>query len=238
MNIALIGYGKMGKAIERIALDRGHQVMLRISSSNQHELTAENLRKADAVIEFTNPEAALHNVMACLEASVPVVCGSTGWNTELPQAEAACRRLGGAMLQASNFSVGVNLFFRLNELLAGIMNRYPEYEVQVDETHHTHKKDAPSGTAISIAEQIVAGLDRKDLWVSENARNSRELAVKAHRIDEVPGTHIVRYSSPIDDIEICHTAHNRDGFATGAVLAAEYIHGKAGIFSMKDVLGL
>jgi len=238
MNIALIGYGKMGKAIERIALERGHQVVLRISSSNQHELTAANLQQADAAIEFTNPEAAPGNVLACLEASVPVICGSTGWNEQLPAAEAVCKRLGGAMIQASNFSVGVNLFFRLNELLAGIMNRYPEYDVLVEETHHTHKKDAPSGTAISIAEQIVHGLDRKQQWAKETSENGADLIVKAHRIDEVPGTHIVRYSSPIDDIEITHTAHNRDGFATGAVIAAEFIKGRQGIFSMRDVLGL
>jgi 4-hydroxy-tetrahydrodipicolinate reductase len=238
MNIILIGYGKMGKAIEKIALERGHHITLRISSSNIQELTPDNMRSADVAIEFTNPEVAFDNVMSCISAQLPVVSGSTGWNEQLELAKKECIKQKSALLQASNFSVGVNLFFKLNQILAELMNPYPEYDVAIEETHHTHKKDAPSGTAITIAELILERLKRKSVWVKEVATQSHEMAIKAHRIDEVPGTHIVKYSSAIDDIEISHTAHNRDGFAMGAVLAAEFIYNKKGIFNMVDVLGL
>jgi 4-hydroxy-tetrahydrodipicolinate reductase len=236
MNIALIGYGKMGRIIEQVALSRGHAVILRIDLENAHELTPENLAAADVAIEFTSPHSAFANVTACLRAGTPVVCGSTGWNAQLPEAEKLCAEKQGAMLVASNFSVGVNLFFELNRRLAALMNSQPDYEVRMKEIHHTQKKDAPSGTAISLAEQVLENLQRKKNWVNHETANAAELAIISERADPAPGTHVVTWSSAIDDIEIIHTAHNREGFAKGAVLAAEYIHDKKGVFSMKDVL--
>ena len=238
MKIALVGYGKMGKTIERVALERGHEVVLRVSSTNQNELYKEHLSKADVVIEFTNPEAAFENVQKCLSAGIPVVCGSTGWNGKLEEAYKICADNNTALLQSSNFSIGVNLFFEMNAMLAKMMNAHSQYEVSIEETHHTHKKDAPSGTAITIAEKIIENLHRKKIWVKTQPNDANELSILAHRIDEVPGTHLVKYSSAIDDIEMVHTAHNRDGFALGAVIAAEFLKGKKGNFSMKDVLAL
>lgn len=238
MNIALIGYGKMGKAIEEIAIERGHHITLRISTANRHEMTADNLRMTDVAIEFTNPEAAKDNVVACLEAGVSVVCGSTGWNDGLSHAKMKAAENGKAFLQASNFSIGVNIFFEVNKMLASLMDDQPSYDITIEETHHTQKKDAPSGTAITIAEQILENMSRKKHWAKESTDNPDAFPIIAHRIENVPGTHNVKYSSPIDDIEIIHTAHNRKGFALGAVLAAEYINGKEGIFEMRDVLGI
>jgi 4-hydroxy-tetrahydrodipicolinate reductase len=238
MNIALIGYGKMGKAIEEIAIARGHNITLRISSSNQHEMTPDNLRMTDVAIEFTNPEVAKENVMKCLNAGVSVVCGSTGWNEGVPQAKMKAMDMGKAFLVASNFSVGVNIFFEVNKLLAKLMNDQHDYNITVEETHHTQKKDAPSGTAITIAEQILDNMDRKKHWAKEHTDNPDAFPIIAHRIENVPGTHNVKYRSEIDEIEIIHTAHNRKGFALGAVLAAEYINGKTGVFTMQDVLGI
>jgi 4-hydroxy-tetrahydrodipicolinate reductase len=238
MKIALVGYGKMGKTIERIANQRGHEIVLKISSSNISDLNDDNLRGLDVAIEFTNPESAFENVRKCLNAGVSVVCGSTGWNNQLERAHAMCIEKGTAMLQSSNFSIGVNVFFEINTLLAKMMNAYPEYEVTMEETHHTHKKDAPSGTAITIAERIIEQLDRKNNWTITQPFGSDSLSIIAHRVDEVPGTHAVKYASPIDDIELIHTAHSRDGFALGAVVAAEFLKDKKGVFRMKDVLGL
>lgn len=238
MKIALVGYGKMGHAIEEIAVQRGHEVVMRITSSNRNEMTEANLHNADVVIEFTKPEAAKENVMACLSAGTAVVCGTTGCNEDIGQAKQKANEMGTSFLIASNFSIGVNIFFEVNKLLASLMNDQADYDITVEETHHTQKKDAPSGTAITIAEQILGNLQRKKRWVKETANNDDELAIIAHRIENVPGTHVVRYSSEIDDIEITHTAHNRKGFALGAVLAAEYIAGKKGVFTMQDVLGI
>lgn len=238
MKIALIGYGKMGHAIEQIAASRGHEIVLRIRTANKHELTRENLLRADVAIEFTRPEAARENVLHCLNAGIPVVCGTTGWNEGLDQAKDHALRMDTAFLQASNFSVGVNIFFEVNKLLASLMNDQPDYKVSIEETHHTQKKDAPSGTAITLAEQVLESLDRKKHWVKEKADSPDDFPIISHRIENVPGTHVVKYSSRIDDIEITHTAHNRDGFALGAVLAAEFIVNKKGIFNMKDVLGI
>jgi 4-hydroxy-tetrahydrodipicolinate reductase len=238
MKIALVGYGKMGHAIEEIAVQRGHEIVLRITSSNRNEMTEANLRNADVVIEFTKPEAAKENVMACLSAGTAVVCGTTGWNDDVPEAQKKATEMGTAFLVASNFSVGVNIFFEVNKLLASLMNDQPDYEITVEETHHTQKKDTPSGTAITIAEQILENLKRKKHWAKETTDKADEFPIIAHRIENVPGTHIVRYSSEIDDIEITHTAHNRKGFALGAVLAAEYIAGKKGVFTMQNVLGI
>lgn len=238
MKIALIGYGKMGQAIEQIALQRGHEIVLRIRTANKEEMTPENLAKADVAIEFTKPEAARENVVTCLKAGVAVVCGTTGWNEHLDEAKQKAIANKTAFLQASNFSIGVNIFFEVNKLLASLMNDQPDYEISIEETHHTQKKDAPSGTAITLAEQILDNVRRKTQWASETADRPEEFPIIAHRIENVPGTHNVKYTSAIDDIEIIHTAHNREGFARGAVLAAEYVAGKTGIFSMKDVLGI
>lgn len=239
MNIALIGYGKMGKAIEAIALERGHQIVLTIDLHNAADLTVANLKKADVAIEFTSPHSAFDNVVKCLEAGVPLVCGSTGWLDQWNEVAALCERKNGAMVYASNYSVGVNIFFEINKRLAELMAPHTAYDVKMEEIHHTQKKDSPSGTAVTLAEQVLERIARKDKWVNHSSENPSELAIVSERIDPAPGTHKVLYTSAIDDIEIIHTAHNRTGFATGAVLAAEFIAtGKKGIFSMKEVLGL
>ena len=238
MNIALIGYGKMGHTIERIARERGHSITLRITSANRNEMTADNLKQADVAIEFTKPESARENVLLCLGAGTSVVCGTTGWNEHVAEAKAAATANHTSFLQASNFSIGVNIFFEVNKLLAKLMNGHPEYAITIEETHHTQKKDAPSGTAITLAEQVIDNLDSKQHWALNEANTADTFPIIAHRIENVPGTHNIKYSSPIDDIEIIHTAHNRDGFALGAVLAAEYIAAKQGVFTMKDVLGI
>lgn len=238
MKIALIGYGKMGKAIEQIALQKQHDIVLKIDVENIAQFTKENVQQADVAIEFTSPHTAFENVKKCLNFGVPVVCGSTGWLQQLPEIEELCKTTDGSFLYASNFSVGVNLFFELNTFLAKLMNAYPEYNIEITETHHTQKKDAPSGTAITLAEQILSNNQLKKSWINNTSNNANELQIISERIDPAPGTHSIKYSSAIDDIEIIHTAHNRTGFASGAVLAAEFIATKKGIFTMKDVLGL
>ncbi|MGN6293392.1 MAG: 4-hydroxy-tetrahydrodipicolinate reductase [Chitinophagaceae bacterium] len=238
MRIALLGYGKMGKAIEEIALERGHEIVLKVNEENLEDFTRDNLLRAEVAIEFTNPHSAYENVRQTIGFGVPVVSGSTGWTERLGEIEKYCKKQNGTFLYASNFSVGVNIFFELNKKLAALMAPHKEYSVTLEEIHHTQKKDAPSGTAITLAEQVIAGIPGKKKWVNEVSADSSELSIISKRIDPAPGTHTVKYSSPIDDIEITHTAHNRKGFATGAVLAAEYIHSKKGIFSMREVLGL
>ncbi|MCR6722057.1 MAG: 4-hydroxy-tetrahydrodipicolinate reductase [Chitinophagaceae bacterium] len=238
MNIALIGYGKMGKAIEQIALDHGHHIILRISDQNLRDFNAENLEPADVAIEFTGPHSALANLRTMLSWHIPVVCGSTGWTEELPSVHRLVQETNGSFLYASNFSVGVNIFFEINKKLAQLMAQHTDYDVTLEEIHHTQKLDAPSGTAITLAEQVLENIDRKNKWVNAASSKPDDLVIISKREDPAPGTHSVIYQSPIDDIEIIHTAHNRLGFATGAVLAAEYIYNKKGIFSMKDVLGL
>jgi 4-hydroxy-tetrahydrodipicolinate reductase len=237
MKIALIGYGKMGKAIEEIAQLRGHEIVLRVTIDNPEDNTVEKIRRADLAIEFTGPDSAFSNVVRCLEAGVPVVCGSTGWLKRFDEAKKICSETGGALLYASNFSVGVNIFFEINRQLASVMSAYPDYEVGITEVHHTEKRDAPSGTAITLAEQILARLSRKKSWVNHPSVDKTELVIRSERADPAPGTHKVRYDSGIDTIEIVHTAHNRKGFALGAVLAAEFLAGNKGVFGMKDVLG-
>ncbi|HRN80035.1 MAG TPA: 4-hydroxy-tetrahydrodipicolinate reductase [Ferruginibacter sp.] len=238
MNIALIGYGKMGKAIEQIALQRGHTIVLKITSANTQDLTPDNVRKADVAIEFTGPDTVLPNLMLCASAGMPVVCGSTGWNKKLQTIERLFTEHQGALVHASNFSVGVNIFFEINRKLASLMNGRNTYSVSLEETHHTAKKDAPSGTAISLAEQIIHADTRYRSWVCDAPAGEGAIPIHANRIDLAPGTHQVQWTSRIDDIVITHTAHNRDGFAEGAVLAAEFLMGKKGVFTMKDVLGL
>ena len=238
MKIALIGYGKMGKAIEEIALHKGYEIVLKINDENSNELNTDNLKKAEVAIEFTGPESAAENIKSCFEAGVPVVCGSTGWLASLEDIKAYCLSMNGTFLYASNFSIGVNLFFELNTFLARLMDEYEDYEVLIKEIHHTQKKDAPSGTAITLAEQIISQLKRKKAWMNHPALKPDELEIISERTDPAPGTHHVKYTSLIDDIEIIHTAHNRKGFASGALKAAEFLVGKKGMYSMKDVLGL
>lgn len=237
MKLALIGYGKMGKAIEDIALKRGHEVVLAIDIQNAADLNKANLDKADVAIEFTAPESAFSNVITCMKAGIPLVVGSTGWLHHLREAEEACLQHQAALLVSSNFSVGVNLFFELNKKLAALMKGHPEYNVSMEEIHHTQKKDAPSGTALTLAEQILEQTPQKKKWVNAPQMAADELSIISKRIDPAPGTHKITYDSTIDTIEIIHTAHNRMGFATGAVLAAEFLRGKKGVFHMKDVLG-
>jgi 4-hydroxy-tetrahydrodipicolinate reductase len=234
MKIALIGYGKMGKAIEQIALERQHEIVLRIDADNQHEFA--NLRHADVAIEFTSPETAVANMLKCFDAAVPVVCGSTGWMMHFHSVEQTCKEKQGTLFYSSNFSVGVNIFFELNKKLASLMKLQNSYEVSIEEIHHTQKKDAPSGTAISLAEQIMHQLPNKTNWTNAPAVNADELYIESKRIDPAPGTHTVTYHSNIDDILIQHTAHNRTGFATGAVLAAEFLWNKKGVYTMQDML--
>jgi 4-hydroxy-tetrahydrodipicolinate reductase len=238
MKIALIGYGKMGKAIESIAVNKGHEIVLKIDIKNNQDFTEAAIQKADVAIEFTGPHSAFENVKKCVTWGVPVVSGSTGWLHQWDEIKNLCEAKNGTLIYSSNYSIGVNLFFELNKQLAQLMEPYNNYDVSMTEVHHTEKKDAPSGTAISLAEQILANLGRKNKWVNAASANSNELVIQSERIDPAPGTHIVKYSSEIDDIEIIHTAHTRIGFASGAVLAAEFAFEKKGIFTMKDVLGL
>ncbi len=241
MKIALLGYGKMGKIIEKIALSRKHEIVLTIDNENLHELTAENLQKADAVIEFTMPGSVISNIEHCFNAGVPIVVGTTGWYDRLDEIKQKCKDRDSALLYATNFSVGVNIFFHINRLLAKVMNNYPYYDVQVEEIHHMQKLDSPSGTAITIAEGIIDNLTAKTDWVNvlttddnDDDRDVKqdELLIESLRIDSVPGTHTVIYDSEVDTIEFKHTAHNRNGFALGAVLAAEWIHDKKGFYSV------
>jgi len=233
MKIALVGYGKMGKIIEEIAQKRGHEIVARLKETP----TAENLNNPDVVIEFSIPEAAYSNIKACLENNIPVICGTTGWLEKRAEIDRIALDNGTAFLYGSNFSLGVNLFFALNEKLADLMKNVDEYNVQLEEIHHIHKKDAPSGTAISIAEGIFKNNPKFDAWKLEETQGN-QLGIFAIREDEVPGTHSVYYRSEVDEIEIKHTAFNRNGFALGAVVAAEFIKDKKGIFTMNDVLGL
>ncbi len=237
MNIALVGYGKMGKIIEEVAVSRGHQVNVKIDINNLDEFNASNFSSVDAAIEFTGPHTAFENVLKCIALGTPIVCGSTGWLENLPAVEQSCTQKNGSFLYASNFSVGVNIFFEVNKKLAQLMEGQQQYNISITEIHHTQKKDAPSGTAITLAEQVLANNSRKSMWVNDVAPADNELLIKSERIDPYPGLHEVKYSSEIDDIQIIHNAHSRNGFALGAVLAAEFIHGKKGIFTMKDVLG-
>lgn len=244
MKIAILGYGKMGRIIEQIALDRKHEIVLKIEADNRHELTIENLQKADVAIEFSTPGTVLDHIDACFKAKVPVIVGTTGWYGHLQRLKNECESNGNTMLYASNFSVGVNIFFHVNKVLAKLMNQYPYYDVQVEEIHHTQKLDAPSGTAITIAEGIVEELDAKKEWVNiltdgagspEDTIKADQLLIESLRIENVPGTHTVVYDSEVDSIEFKHTAHNRNGFALGAVLAAEWVQGKKGFYSAKDM---
>lgn len=227
----------MGKAIERLALEKGHDIILKVGSTNKVDLNRENLQKADVAIEFSRPETAFGHIALCIQSSIPVVCGTTAWLDRLEEAKALVKEHDGAFLYASNFSIGVNIFFAVNRYLATLMEPQAQYDVSMEETHHTQKLDAPSGTAITLANDILKNITRKNAWVKEKATTPTELPIISKRIDQVPGTHIVTWNSGIDTIEISHTAHSREGFAAGAIAAAEWIVGKQGCFEMKDMLG-
>ncbi|SMC60734.1 4-hydroxy-tetrahydrodipicolinate reductase [Moheibacter sediminis] len=233
MNIAIIGYGKMGKTIEEILIERGHTVSVKLNRKPE----VDDLKNVDVAIEFSNPEVAFENIRTLIENKIPTISGTTGWLEHLHEIIELNQKKDCAFLYGSNFSLGVNLFFELNERLAKLMAKYPEYKIELEEIHHTQKLDAPSGTAISLARGIIENSDKTD-WKLDESISDEIIPIKALRIENVPGMHTVSYISEVDTIEITHTAHTRKGFAFGAVLAAEWIHGKSGFFSMKDVLGL
>lgn len=237
MKLALIGYGKMGREIERIARERGHEIVAIIDMNEEDKFQSPGFRSADVAIEFTSPESAFENYTRAFEAGVPVVSGTTGWLDKMDRVKEACEKEGKTFFYASNFSLGVNLFFALNNYLAGLMNRFPEYNVRVEETHHIHKLDAPSGTAITLAEGILDRVDRKKNWSLEEG-DSNTLHIEAFREGEVPGIHTVVYESGVDTIRVTHDAKSREGFALGAVLAAEFTKGKKGFLTMSDLLDL
>lgn len=235
MKIALIGYGKMGKTIEQIARNRGHEIVAIIDINNQADIRSEAFKSADVAIEFTTPATAFANYQACFEANVPVVSGTTGWLDHLEEVKEICEKEGKTFFYASNFSIGVNIFFALNTYLARLMNRFPSYDVRMTETHHIHKLDAPSGTAITLAESILENIDRKERWTLETAEQPTDLPIHAVREGEVPGIHEVVYESDVDSIRIKHDAKSRAGFALGAVIAAEFTAGKKGFLGMNDL---
>jgi 4-hydroxy-tetrahydrodipicolinate reductase len=232
MDILLIGYGKMGKTIERVALERGHRIAGRIDVDNAQDLGSAT---AEVAIEFSHPDAAFGNVKKCIERNMPVVCGTTGWLERKPEIEKLTKEKSATFFYSSNYSPGVNVFFKLNEHLAKMMNRFHAYDIRIDEVHHVQKKDAPSGTAITLAEGVIKHLGRKKKWAKTGVE-ADEIEIQSFRIDEVPGTHIVKYTSLIDDLEIKHTAHTREGFALGAVMVAEWIRDKKGVLNMDDFL--
>jgi 4-hydroxy-tetrahydrodipicolinate reductase len=235
MKIALIGYGKMGHIIERIAKERGHEIVATIDINNMQDFDSASFRSADAAIEFTTPGTAVDNYMRCFKAGVPVVSGTTGWTKRMDEVKEACQKANGSFFYSSNFSIGVNIFFAVNKYLAKIMDSFKQYDVEMTETHHIHKLDKPSGTAITIAEQIIDNRSDKTGWALDKADSKDEIAIHAIREGEVPGIHEVRYTSAEDIITIRHEAKNREGFALGAVMAAEFIKGKKGIFGMNDL---
>jgi 4-hydroxy-tetrahydrodipicolinate reductase len=235
MKIALLGYGRMGKEIEAIALKKKHHIVLTIDIDNQDELTVENLKKADVAIDFSIPTSAYSNIMICFDAGIPVVSGTTGWLDKYDEVIERCKKESRTFFYASNYNIGVNIFFEINKTLARFMNAYPDYEVSMEEIHHIHKLDAPSGTAITIAEGILENLDRKSDW-KLNKSGENVINISAIREGEIPGIHAVKYDSEVDNIEIKHSSKNRKGLALGAVLAAEYSIGKTGILTMQDLM--
>ncbi len=239
MKILLIGYGKMGKAIEGIAAKRGHQIVGKIDVDNAEDLKKFNSSNVDAAIEFTHPTSAFANLTYSLESGIPIVCGTTGWLEKMPEIQSLRAMKNGALCYSSNYSIGVNIFWAVNEKLAALMNSHEDYDVTMEEIHHVYKQDAPSGTAITAAEGVLTHLQRKEKWtIDRDKLVQKELYINHKREHNVPGIHTVLYTSPIDSIALTHTAFNREGFATGAVVAAEYISNKKGFFTMKEVLDL
>lgn len=242
MKIVLLGYGKMGQQIERFALTRGHEIQLIVDKDNRESLTAADLQGADVAIDFSEPAAAIDNISLCFEANLPIVVGTTGWYDHLDEIKSICLDAKQSLLYGSNFSIGVNVFFHVNRVLAKAMRPYKQYDAQVEEIHHIHKLDSPSGTAITIAEGIIDGLEGKQKWINnlvgegeELIPKPEELLIESHRIEEVPGTHTVLYSSEVDQLEFKHTAHSRAGFALGAVIAAEWLIGKKGFYQVTEM---
>lgn len=238
MKIVLLGYGKMGKEIEKIALSRKHEIILKVDENNHNSITKEQLAAADVAIEFSTPHTVEENIYKCFNAGLPIVVGTTGWYDNFEKIKSDCTKGNNALFHATNFSVGVNLFFKVNKYLAELMNNYPDYNVSMEEIHHIHKLDKPSGTAITLANQVLEKLKRKNNWSIDPAKqkDASTLFIEDKREGEVPGTHILKYTSPIDDIEIMHKAHNRQGFALGAVMAAEFLNKKKGIYTMDDII--
>ncbi len=242
MKIILLGYGKMGQLIEKFAIKRGHDIHMVVDENNRDTLSIQDVENADIAIDFSTPDAAMHNINFCFDAGLPLVVGTTGWYEHLDEIREKYENSNNALLYGSNFSIGVNVLFHVNKLLAKAMAPYKQYEVQVEEIHHTHKLDAPSGTAITLAEGILGELDTKTTWTNnlvgegeESVPKPDELLIESHRIDEVPGTHTVLYSSEVDQIELKHTAHSRAGFALGAIIAAEWLHGKTGFYQVTEI---
>jgi 4-hydroxy-tetrahydrodipicolinate reductase len=237
MNIALFGYGKMGKEIEQIALQRNHTIVLKIDKHNINDITQQQLKQADVAIEFSTPDTVIENIYKCFDANLPIVVGATGWYNKFDEIKQACLKNNQSLFYATNFSLGVNLFFKMNEQIAKMMNGFSDYEVAMQEIHHIHKLDKPSGTAITTAERVLANHAQKNKWsIATNA--DKNLFIDVVRTDEVPGTHTVSYTSAVDEISITHKAFNRKGFALGAVLAAEFILHKKGVYTMNDLLNL
>ncbi len=238
MHIGIIGYGKMGREIEKSAQKMGHSIGFIIDEHNTEELNDDNLRKIDVAFEFTRPVAAFENIRKCLEAKTPVVSGTTGWLAKYNEAVELCRKINGSFLYSSNFSIGVNILFHLNATLAKNMNNFEQYDVEINEIHHTTKLDSPSGTAITLADSIIKNMKRKKEWKNEQTANKQTLSILSERKDTVPGTHIIKYNSNVDCIELKHEAKSRAGFAHGAIIAAEFIKNKIGVYRMEDVLGI
>lgn len=237
MKIALIGYGKMGHEIEKIALSRGHEVVCAIDINEEYKFESEAFKSADVAIEFTSPESAFNNYKKAFQAHIPVVSGTTGWLEKLDEIKKACAEEGQTFFYASNFSMGVNLFFAFNKYIAKVMSKFTDYDVHIEETHHIHKLDAPSGTAITLAEGVIENIDKKKKWVLEKPESANDLVIQSFREGEVPGIHTVTYNSEVDTISITHDAKSRKGFALGAVLAAEFTKDKKGFLGMEDMLG-
>jgi 4-hydroxy-tetrahydrodipicolinate reductase len=238
MNIAIIGYGKMGQEIEKIALKRNHKIVSIIDQENHWVEFADEIRKADVAIDFSTPSSVYNNIRNAFNNNLPIVVGTTGWKDRLPEIRTLCAKMDQSLIYSSNFSIGVNLFFELNKKLATLMKDYPEYDVNIEEIHHTSKVDSPSGTAIKLADDILNIIKHKSKWVNSEETEDEELQIESKRISNTPGTHIITYNSKIDSIEIKHTAHNRQGFAQGAIMAAEWIMNHKGVFTMKDVLNI
>jgi len=236
MKIALLGYGKMGQEIEKLAVRRNHQVVLTIDNLEEWEDAGDRLAEADVAMEFSTPVSVIENIYHCFDASIPVIVGTTGWLDDLEKVRTDCLNRNQSLFFAPNYSIGVNLFFDLNRYLARLMSKWEKYTISIEETHHIHKMDSPSGTAIVLANDIIRVSDRKEKWVNEEVGSPEELGIKSFRTENVPGTHVVKYESGEDSIEIIHTAKNRRGLATGALMAAEWILGKKGFFEMKDLL--
>lgn len=242
MKIALLGYGKMGRIIEQFAQNRNHEIVLKIDENSLHLLTKDNLQHADVAIDFSTPHSVMQNIYACFDARLPIVVGTTGWYNQLQEVKDLCITGNNTLLYGSNFSIGVNIFFFVNKMLAKVMNPYSQYDVQVEEIHHIHKLDAPSGTAITLAEGILDGINRKSEWINnvvdegtQVINQPNQLLIESLRIEDVPGTHTVIYSSEVDEIELKHTAHSRAGFALGAVIAAEWLKNKKGFYSVESI---